>query len=147
MLRYLIKTLLQMNLFTDTIRNPSNGTDGFYNASLPPFNGSLLDWGNLTGFNGKSVDSASASSPLSPPLQPPWGSFPLPYPYTMCGHKVQNTKEKYFCDGDVDINQYSESENVLIIHDLQNSDQTYNKSPKTCDPEMADYVMNPQGDT
>ncbi|XP_074468155.1 roundabout homolog 3 isoform X4 [Sebastes fasciatus] len=52
MLRYLIKTLLQMNLFTDTIRNPSNGTDPFFNGSLPSFNGSLLDWANFTGFNG-----------------------------------------------------------------------------------------------
>uniref|UniRef100_A0A3B5B9K6 Roundabout homolog 3-like n=1 Tax=Stegastes partitus TaxID=144197 RepID=A0A3B5B9K6_9TELE len=52
MLRYLIKTLLQMNLFTDTIRNPSNGTDLFFNVSLPSFNSSLLDWGNFTGFNG-----------------------------------------------------------------------------------------------
>ncbi|XP_060912012.1 roundabout homolog 3 isoform X3 [Labrus mixtus] len=51
MLRYLIKTLLQMNLFTDTIRNPSNGTDLFFNGSLPAFNSSLLDWGNFTGFN------------------------------------------------------------------------------------------------
>ncbi|KAM7374895.1 hypothetical protein PAMP_007529 [Pampus punctatissimus] len=51
MLRYLIKTLLQMNLFTDTIRNPSNSTDLFFNASLPSFNSSLLDWGNFTGFN------------------------------------------------------------------------------------------------
>ncbi|KAF3706786.1 Roundabout -like protein 3 Retinoblastoma-inhibiting gene 1 protein [Channa argus] len=52
MLRYLIKTLLQMNLFSDTIRNPSNGTDPFFNATLPSFNSSLLDWGNFTGFNG-----------------------------------------------------------------------------------------------
>uniref|UniRef100_A0A3Q0SHN0 Roundabout, axon guidance receptor, homolog 3 (Drosophila) n=1 Tax=Amphilophus citrinellus TaxID=61819 RepID=A0A3Q0SHN0_AMPCI len=59
MLRYLIKTLLQMNLFTDTIRNSSNGTDIFFsgslpsfNSSLPSFNSSLLDWGNFTGFNG-----------------------------------------------------------------------------------------------
>ncbi|KAM4547026.1 roundabout homolog 3 isoform 2-T2 [Fundulus diaphanus] len=52
MLRYLIKTLLQMNLFTDTIRNPSNGTDLFFNESLPAFNSSLLDWGNFTGSNG-----------------------------------------------------------------------------------------------
>ncbi|KAK2828908.1 hypothetical protein Q5P01_019942 [Channa striata] len=51
MLRYLIKTLLQMNLFTDTIRNSSNGTDPFFNATLPSFNSSLLDWGNFTGFN------------------------------------------------------------------------------------------------
>nr|XP_057942480.1 roundabout homolog 3 isoform X2 [Doryrhamphus excisus] len=52
MLRYLLKTLLQMNLFTDTIRNPNNSTDVFFNASLTPLNGSLLDWGNFTGFNG-----------------------------------------------------------------------------------------------
>ncbi|XP_047463148.1 roundabout homolog 3 isoform X2 [Mugil cephalus] len=52
MLRYLIKTLLQMNLFTDTIRSPNNGTDLFFNVSLPSFNSSLLDWGNFTGFNG-----------------------------------------------------------------------------------------------
>ncbi|XP_053702998.1 roundabout homolog 3 isoform X2 [Synchiropus splendidus] len=52
MLRYLLKTLLQMNLFSDTIRNPSNGTDPLYNGSLPSFNSSLLDWGNFTGFNG-----------------------------------------------------------------------------------------------
>ncbi|XP_019713300.1 roundabout homolog 3 isoform X5 [Hippocampus comes] len=52
MLRYLLKTLLQMNLFTDTIRNPNNGTDSFFNTSLPSFNSSLLDWGNFTGFNG-----------------------------------------------------------------------------------------------
>ncbi|XP_043996040.1 roundabout homolog 3 isoform X2 [Gambusia affinis] len=52
MLRYLIKTLLQMNLFTDTIRNPSNGTDVFFNESLASFNSSLLDWGNFTGSNG-----------------------------------------------------------------------------------------------
>ncbi|XP_047235085.1 roundabout homolog 3 isoform X3 [Girardinichthys multiradiatus] len=52
MLRYLIKTLLQMNLFTDTIQNPSNGTDLFFNESLPSFNSSLLDWGNFTGSNG-----------------------------------------------------------------------------------------------
>ncbi|XP_051902180.1 roundabout homolog 3 isoform X2 [Hippocampus zosterae] len=51
MLRYLLKTLLQMNLFTDTIRNP-NGTDSFFNTSLPSFNSSLLDWGNFTVFNG-----------------------------------------------------------------------------------------------
>ncbi|TKS83732.1 Roundabout -like protein 3 [Collichthys lucidus] len=51
MLRYLLKTLLQMNLFTDTIRTPSNGTDLFFNISLPSFNSSLLDWGNFTGFN------------------------------------------------------------------------------------------------
>ncbi|KAL7847575.1 hypothetical protein AOLI_G00222930 [Acnodon oligacanthus] len=52
MLRYLIKTLLQMNLFTDTLRDSSNGTDLLYNISIPSFNGSLLDWANFTGFNG-----------------------------------------------------------------------------------------------
>ena len=72
MLRYLIKTLLQMNLFTDTIRNPSNGTDLFFNGSLPSFNGSLLDWGNFTGFNGKhgadSLSSACFPTLFNPPL-------------------------------------------------------------------------------
>uniref|UniRef100_A0A8C4DWS6 Roundabout, axon guidance receptor, homolog 3 (Drosophila) n=1 Tax=Dicentrarchus labrax TaxID=13489 RepID=A0A8C4DWS6_DICLA len=58
MLRYLIKTLLQMNLFTDTIRNPSNGTDLFFNVSLPSFNSSLLDWGNLTGSRPRLEDAA-----------------------------------------------------------------------------------------
>lgn len=62
MLRYLIKTLLQMNLFTDTVRNPSNGTDLFFNVSLPSFNSSLLDWGNFTGFNGKCMEFSFASS-------------------------------------------------------------------------------------
>ncbi|MCI4388278.1 hypothetical protein PGIGA_G00083840 [Pangasianodon gigas] len=52
MLRYLIKTLLQMNLFTDTLRD-SNGTDLLYNLSIPTFNSSLLDWANFTGFNGQ----------------------------------------------------------------------------------------------
>ncbi|XP_068509225.1 roundabout homolog 3 isoform X3 [Syngnathus scovelli] len=52
MLRYLLKTLLQMNLFSDTIRNPNNTTDLFFNTSLPSFNSSLLDWGNFSGFNG-----------------------------------------------------------------------------------------------
>ncbi|KAI4814371.1 hypothetical protein KUCAC02_003567 [Chaenocephalus aceratus] len=51
MLRYLIKTLLQMNLFTDSLRHPSNGSDLFFNGSLPAFNSSLFDWGNFTGFN------------------------------------------------------------------------------------------------
>lgn len=55
MLRYLIKTLLQMNLFTDTIRQPANGTEPVFNASLPSVNTSLLDWGNFTGFNGKMI--------------------------------------------------------------------------------------------
>lgn len=62
MLRYLIKTLLQMNLFTDTVRTPPNGSDPFFNMSLPSFNSSLLDWGNLTGFNGKSVQLSSFGS-------------------------------------------------------------------------------------
>lgn len=52
MLRYLIKTLLQMNLFTDILRD-SNGTDLLYNLSIPTFNSSLLDWANFTGFNGQ----------------------------------------------------------------------------------------------
>lgn len=53
MLRYLIKTLLQMNLFTDTIRDATNGTDLFFNiSSFPSFNSSLLDWANFTGLNG-----------------------------------------------------------------------------------------------
>ncbi|CAL8364369.1 unnamed protein product [Lota lota] len=51
MLRYLLKTLLQMNLFTDSLRD-HNGTDPFLNGSMPSFNGSMLDWGNFTGFNG-----------------------------------------------------------------------------------------------
>ncbi|XP_013886716.1 roundabout homolog 3 [Austrofundulus limnaeus] len=45
MLRYLIKTLLQMNLFTDTVRNPTNGSDLLFNSSL-------LDWANFSSFNG-----------------------------------------------------------------------------------------------
>lgn len=50
MLRYLIKTLLQMNLFTDTLRDPSNSSDLLFNlSSIPSFNTSLLlDWGNFT---------------------------------------------------------------------------------------------------
>ncbi|XP_073459334.1 roundabout homolog 3 isoform X1 [Aquarana catesbeiana] len=55
MLRYLLKTLLQMNLFADSIPGEdSNSTDLFYhfNSSFPGFNGSLLDFGNLTSFNG-----------------------------------------------------------------------------------------------
>uniref|UniRef100_A0A8C1WWQ4 Roundabout, axon guidance receptor, homolog 3 (Drosophila) n=1 Tax=Cyprinus carpio TaxID=7962 RepID=A0A8C1WWQ4_CYPCA len=53
MLRYLIKTLLQMNLFTDTIRDATNGTDLFFNiSSIPSFNSSLLDWAYFTGLNG-----------------------------------------------------------------------------------------------
>lgn len=68
MLRYLLKTLLQMNLFSDTIRNSPNGTEPFFNGSLPSFNSSLLDWGNLTGFNGKRRFRASLSFRLpSPP--------------------------------------------------------------------------------
>ncbi|XP_065115558.1 roundabout homolog 3 isoform X2 [Paramisgurnus dabryanus] len=53
MLRYLIKTLLQMNLFTDTMRDANNGTDVFFNiSSIPSYNSSLLDWSNFTGLNG-----------------------------------------------------------------------------------------------
>ncbi|XP_064207142.1 roundabout homolog 3 isoform X3 [Anguilla rostrata] len=54
MLRYLIKTLLQMNLFTDSMgRDVSNGTDLLFNfTSLPSFNASFLDLGNFTSFNG-----------------------------------------------------------------------------------------------
>uniref|UniRef100_A0A8C7MZW9 Roundabout, axon guidance receptor, homolog 3 (Drosophila) n=1 Tax=Oncorhynchus kisutch TaxID=8019 RepID=A0A8C7MZW9_ONCKI len=50
MLRYLIKTLLQMNLFTDTLRDPSNSSELLFNlSSIPSFNTSLLlDWGNFT---------------------------------------------------------------------------------------------------
>ncbi|KAM3601670.1 uncharacterized protein V6R79_016535 [Siganus canaliculatus] len=64
MLRYLIKTLLQMNLFTDTIRNPSNGTDLFFNMSGPSFNSSLLDWGNFSSFNEKLQQSCDDGSTL-----------------------------------------------------------------------------------
>ncbi|XP_023869387.1 roundabout homolog 3-like isoform X4 [Salvelinus sp. IW2-2015] len=55
MLRYLIKTLLQMNLFTDTLRDPSNSSELLFNlSSIPSFNTTLqLDWGNFTSsFNG-----------------------------------------------------------------------------------------------
>ncbi|XP_062308976.1 roundabout homolog 3 [Osmerus eperlanus] len=52
MLRYLIKTLLQMNLFTDSMRDPSNSSDLLFNSSLPSFNTSFLEWGNFTSFNG-----------------------------------------------------------------------------------------------
>ncbi|XP_071195143.1 roundabout homolog 3-like isoform X1 [Salvelinus alpinus] len=50
MLRYLIKTLLQMNLFTDTLRDPSNSSELLFNlSSIPSLNTSLLlDWGNFT---------------------------------------------------------------------------------------------------
>ncbi|XP_063799817.1 roundabout homolog 3 isoform X4 [Pseudophryne corroboree] len=55
MLRYLLKTLLQMNLFADSIPGEnSNATDLFYqfNSSFSSFNGSLFDFSNLTSFNG-----------------------------------------------------------------------------------------------
>lgn len=43
-----------MNLFTDTIRDATNGTDLFFNiSSIPSFNSSLLDWANFTGLNGE----------------------------------------------------------------------------------------------
>lgn len=62
MLRYLIKTLLQMNLFTDTIRDATNGTDLFFNiSSIPSFNSSMLDWANFTGFNGEDARASSFS--------------------------------------------------------------------------------------
>lgn len=60
MLRYLLKTLLQMNLFTDTIRHPSNGSESFFNASLPSFNASMLEWGNFSGFNGRTTHFSSS---------------------------------------------------------------------------------------
>lgn len=63
-----------MNLFTDTIRNPQNGTDPFFNSSLPSFNSSLLDWGNFTGFNGKRRIFGSASSLIEASL---WFAFAL----------------------------------------------------------------------
>ncbi|XP_018610962.1 roundabout homolog 3 isoform X1 [Scleropages formosus] len=54
MLRYLLKTLLQMNLFADTMgRDLSNSTDLLFNlTSNPSFNTSFLDLGNFTSFNG-----------------------------------------------------------------------------------------------
>ncbi|KAM4015874.1 roundabout homolog 3 isoform 2-T2 [Anomaloglossus baeobatrachus] len=55
MLRYLLKTLLQMNLFADSIPGEnSNSTDLFFqfNSTFPGFNGSLFDFSNLTSFNG-----------------------------------------------------------------------------------------------
>ncbi|KAL1266513.1 hypothetical protein QQF64_002188 [Cirrhinus molitorella] len=68
MLRYLIKTLLQMNLFTDTIRDATNGTDLFFNiSSIPSFNSSLLDWANFTGLN-VSNDNTETVAPLRPLL-------------------------------------------------------------------------------
>ncbi|KAK5918720.1 hypothetical protein CgunFtcFv8_003457 [Champsocephalus gunnari] len=76
MLRYLIKTLLQMNLFTDSLRHPSNGSDLFFNGSLPAFNSSLFDWGNFTGFNGKN------GSLLLHPLSLSDLSLPCPHSLT-----------------------------------------------------------------
>ncbi|XP_063291497.1 roundabout homolog 3 isoform X1 [Pelobates fuscus] len=55
MLRYLLKTLLQMNLFADSIPGEhSNSTDLFlqFNSSFSRFNESLLDFSNLTNING-----------------------------------------------------------------------------------------------
>lgn len=60
MLRYLLKTLLQMNLFADSIPGEnSNSTDLFYqfNSTFPGFNGSFFDFSNLTSFNGKTLSS------------------------------------------------------------------------------------------
>ncbi|KAJ7996924.1 hypothetical protein DPEC_G00223560 [Dallia pectoralis] len=65
MLRYLIKTLLQMNLFTDTLRDASNSSEALFNlSSVPPFNTTrLLDWGNFTAdFNaGSQADTETGS--------------------------------------------------------------------------------------
>ncbi|XP_072885833.1 roundabout homolog 3 isoform X4 [Hemitrygon akajei] len=55
MLRYLLKTLLQMNLFADSISADSaNSTDPLfvYNASLSSFGENVTDSGNLTYVNG-----------------------------------------------------------------------------------------------
>ncbi|XP_032905727.1 roundabout homolog 3 isoform X8 [Amblyraja radiata] len=55
MLRYLLKTLLQMNLFADSISADSaNSTDPLflYNASLSTFGENVTDIGNLTYVNG-----------------------------------------------------------------------------------------------
>ncbi|XP_077449050.1 roundabout homolog 3 [Stigmatopora argus] len=57
MLRYLLNTLLQMNFFTDTIPTTNNSTDVFVNSSLPSLNGSLLEWGNITGSQPRLEDS------------------------------------------------------------------------------------------
>lgn len=57
MLRYLLKTLLQMNLFADSISADSaNSTDPLflYNASLSTFGENVTDIGNLTYVNGES---------------------------------------------------------------------------------------------
>ncbi|XP_051787854.1 roundabout homolog 3 isoform X1 [Erpetoichthys calabaricus] len=55
MLRYLLKTLLQMNLFAESVSgDPSNNTDLLLNltAALPTLDGTLLEFGNLTSLNG-----------------------------------------------------------------------------------------------
>ncbi|KAL4608688.1 hypothetical protein GN956_G24813 [Arapaima gigas] len=54
MLRYLLKTLLQMNLFADTVGTDlSNGTELLFNlTSNTSFNATFLDLGNFTSFNG-----------------------------------------------------------------------------------------------
>eukprot|EP00062_Callorhinchus_milii_P011232 gi/632957171/ref/XP_007894328.1/ PREDICTED: roundabout homolog 3-like [Callorhinchus milii] len=55
MLRYLLKTLLQMNLFADSLAADSrNGTDALFalNSSLTTFPDNITDIGNLTYING-----------------------------------------------------------------------------------------------
>ncbi|XP_069077606.1 roundabout homolog 3 [Pleurodeles waltl] len=55
MLRYLLKTLLQINLFADSLNGEnSNSTDLLYNqnSTFSAFDDSLIDLGNLTNFNG-----------------------------------------------------------------------------------------------
>ncbi|RXM94608.1 Roundabout-like 3 [Acipenser ruthenus] len=53
MLRYLLKTLLQMNLFADSVGDPSNNTELLFNltSGLPSFNGTFLDFGNFSSIN------------------------------------------------------------------------------------------------
>ncbi|KAJ8398984.1 hypothetical protein AAFF_G00416510 [Aldrovandia affinis] len=90
MLRYLIKTLLQMNLFADSmLPDASNGTDLLFNlSSLPSFNASFLDLGNFTSFNagawrlqravsGKALSSPSTMQRLFVPLPPACDSPPM----------------------------------------------------------------------
>ncbi|KAJ8378635.1 hypothetical protein AAFF_G00237590 [Aldrovandia affinis] len=54
MLRYLLKTLLQMNLFADSMGG-DNGTELLYNltANVTSLNAPLLDLANITSFNAK----------------------------------------------------------------------------------------------
>ncbi|KAK2823467.1 hypothetical protein Q7C36_020067 [Tachysurus vachellii] len=84
MLRYLIKTLLQMNLFSDTLRD-SNGTD-LYNISSPTFNSSLLDWANFTGFNGKMSEQVIGIAGLSVLMM--WGPGNIVFPLKPSPHAL-----------------------------------------------------------